>query len=235
MFIAPCTLPMVPGYLAFISGVKLGDFKNEIPHETKRKIRKNSIFFVLGFSLVFVVLGFLLGIFGSVFALYRSILLQVSGVLVIFFGFLMLGFFSIPFLNREYKIALPSWLQIGKPQSSFLVGGIFALGWSPCVGPILGTILVLAGTLGTALQGVILLSMFSLGLAIPFLLTAFLYGHSQIFFQKNANLFKIISTIGGLLMVLIGILLLINEWSLFQEWGFKIFDFIEYHKIQNYL
>jgi cytochrome c-type biogenesis protein len=226
---------MVPGYLAFISGIKQGDLKNDVSQELKNKIRKNSIFFVLGFSVTFVFLGFLLGAFGSVLGVYRNILLQISGVLIVFFGLTMIGVYSLPFLNREYKVSLPSWLQIGKPKSSFLIGGIFALGWSPCVGPILGTILVLAGTLGTAFQGTLLLSMFSLGLAIPFLLVAFLYGRSQNFLQVNEKIFKTVSLLGGLVMVLIGILLLFNEWTLFQEWGFKIFDFIKYQKIQEYL
>lgn len=236
MFIAPCTLPIVPGYLAFISGVKLGELQ-DIAHqkEIQKKIRKNSIFFVLGFSTVFIVLGIILGLFGSVVSVYRDILLQVSGVLIIIFGLMMLNIFSLPFLQREYKISLPSWLTLGKPRSSFLVGGIFALGWSPCIGPILGTLLVLAGTLGTAFQGAILLFVFSLGLAFPFLITAFLYGRSQRFFQKSAKVFKTISICGGLLMIVIGVLLIMNEWSLFQEWGFRIFHFIEYEKIQNYL
>lgn len=236
MFIAPCTLPIVPGYLAFISGVKLGDLQ-DVTHkkEVQNKITKNSIFFVLGFSVVFIVLGIILGFFGSVVNMYRAIFLQVSGILIIVFGLMILNVFSLPFLQKEYRISLPSWLTLGKPKSSFLVGGIFALGWSPCIGPILGTLLVLAGTLGTAFQGAILLFVFSLGLAIPFLVTAFLYGHSQSFFQKSTKVFKIISICGGLFMVLVGILLLVNEWSLFQEWGFKIFHFIEYEKIQNYL
>lgn len=233
MFFAPCTLPMVPGYLAFISGVTMKD-KQEIS-TIKNKIRINSVFFVLGFSIVFILLGFLLGFFGSILGVYRNILLQVSGVVVILFGFMMLGIFSFSFLKREYKISLPSWLSLGEPKSSFLLGGIFALGWSPCIGPILGTLLILASTLSTAFQGAVLLFVFSLGLAVPFILTAFFFGSFENFFKRNTFLFKIFSILGGLVMIIIGVFLILDQWVVFQEIGFKIFNFIEYDRIQNYL
>ncbi len=236
MFLAPCTLPIVPGYLAFVSGVRLSDENNpEARRLAHTKIKKNSLFFVLGFSLIFILLGILLGFFGSVLGVSREILLQVSGVLVIMFGLMMLGVFSFSFFKRQFTIKLPSWFRIGTPKSSFLIGGIFALGWSPCIGPILGTLLVLAGTLGTAFQGALLLAVFSLGLAVPFLISAALYTRSQNFFLRYSVLFKVFSIIGGLLLVLIGVLLLLNEWSLFQEWGFEIFKFLDYESLKDYL
>ena len=147
----------------------------------------------------------------------------------------MLKVFPDTLFGRITYLRMPSWLRVGTPKSSFVVGGIFALGWSPCIGPILGTILVLAGSLGTAVQGGLLLAVFSLGFSIPFLVSAFLYHKAQDFFARNHSLFKVFSIIGGILMFVIGVLLIFNEWSLFQEWGFKIFKFIEYEKLQNYL
>ncbi len=236
MFLAPCTLPMVPGYLAFISGVNPQDMANpKTELFAQSKIRKNSIFFVLGFSLIFTLVGILVGILGSFFGAFRSTLLQIGGGLIIIFSLRMLQVFPETLFGRALSFRIPSWLRVGNPTSSFVVGGIFALGWSPCIGPILGTVLVLAGSLGTAFQGGILLAMFSLGFSIPFILSAFLYHRSQAFFARYKMLFKVFSIIGGLLMLTIGILLVLNEWSLFQEWGFKIFKFIEYEKLQNYL
>lgn len=236
MFLAPCTLPMVPGYLAFISGVKITDVTNIVTRkESKGLIWKNAIFFVLGFSSVFIILGLVLGLFGSFLGVYREILLRISGIVILIFGFMMLGVFSLPFLKKDYIVKLPRQLTLGKPKSSFLVGGIFALGWSPCVGPVLGTLLVLAGTLGTAFQGAVLLLIFSLGLAIPFLITARVYEYSQDFLFKSRVIFKIFSVFGAIFMIIMGVVLLINDWTLFQEWGFKIFNFIEYSTIQNYL
>lgn len=236
MFLAPCTLPMVPGYLAFISGVSNKDITNlETKSFAESQIRKNSVFFVLGFSSVFIILGLTLGLFGSFWGTFRPILLQISGVLIIFFSLAILKVIPESWFQITTRIKNPSWLQVGTPQGSALVGAIFALGWAPCIGPILGTVLVLAGALGTALQGAILLFVFSLGFSIPFIFSAFLYHRSQNFFQRHTGLFKALSITGGVLMFIIGILLVINEWSLFQESAFQVFKFIEYEKIQNLL
>lgn len=236
MFLAPCTLPIVPGYLAFISGVKMSDLHNEnAKREAYAKIRKNSIYFVLGFSVIFILLGILLGMFGGIFAVYRDILLQVSGGLMIIFGLMMLGVFSFSFLQKNFSITIPSWLHIGTPKSSFLIGGIFALGWSPCIGPILGTLLVLAGTLGTAFQGALLLAVFSFGLSIPFLISAFLYSKSQNFFLRYSVLFRAFSIVGGLFLVFLGVVLVLNQWAFFMEIGFKAFQFLEYESLMKYL
>lgn len=236
MFLAPCTLPMVPGYLAFISGVGHKDLVNPNTKSfAESQIRKNSIFFILGFSLVFIIVGILFGIFGSFLAPFRSILLQIGGSLIIVFSLFILKVLPDSLFGGTISLKIPSWLRVGNPKSSFLIGGIFALGWSPCIGPILGIILVLAGSVGTAFQGGLLLAMFSLGFSIPFLLSAFLYHSSQNFFVRHKSFFRLFSIMGGILMFIIGVLLVLNEWSLFQEWGFKIFKFIEYEKLQNYL
>jgi len=237
IFLAPCTLPIVPGYLAFISGINAKDLKNNTfsKAQIQKRVRKNALFFVLGFSLIFILLGLALGLAGSFFGPYREILMRIGGIIIFFFGFMMLGVFSLPFLNQEKRIKLPSWLKIGTSGSSLLIGGFFALGWSPCIGPILGTILVLAGTLGTALQGTILLAVFSLGLAVPFLVLAFFYSRSNIFVGRLSKWSQVISIIGGILLMVIGILLLFNSWSLFQEWGFELLNFINYQSIEQYL
>ena len=230
MFFAPCTLPLVPAYLAFISGVSSKNIEAE-----QHKIKKNSIFFVLGFSVIFILLGILLGLIGGVVNQWRSILLQIGGVIIILFGLIMMRVFRLPFLSQQTSIRLPSWIALGKPSSSFLVGAIFALGWSPCIGPILGTVLVVAGTLGTAWSGAVLLAVFSFGFSIPFLFVSFLYRSLHHKIHRYDRVYHWFSIVSGVIFVGMGVLLLLNQWNILSEWGFKLFDFLNYNKILNYL
>jgi len=169
-FLAPCTLPLVPGYLGFISGVSPEDLKD--PQKAGRirwKIFRNGLFFMLGFGAVFVVWGTLIGFIGaSVLASYRLWLARIGGIFVIIFGLYMLNILKIPLLNREFQFKPPPIFEKGKALNSFILGTAFAFGWTPCVGPILGSILLIASTSTTALQGGLLLTIFSAGLAIPF-------------------------------------------------------------------
>ena len=235
-FLAPCTLPLVPAYLGFISGVDkdaLNDPSRK--HEVRRKIIINGVFFVIGFTLVFVFFGALAGLLGQGLAAYREILSRVGGVFVILFGLLMLGVFKLPFLQIEHKIKLPSWIAVGKPSSSSIIGAVFALGWTPCVGPILGSILLLASTSSTAFTGAFLLFVFSMGLAVPFIATAFGFAHASTYIAKAQKFLKWISIVGGVFLILLGILLLTNNFSLLISWGFQLFSFIEYDALLNLL
>ena len=161
-FLAPCTLPLVPAYLGFISGVDQEALKNPATAQAaQRKIFLNGLAFIIGFSFVFILFGVLAGFAGTALAPYRLWLARVGGVLVMLFGLFMLGFFKLPFFQSDKRIPIPSWLTLGKPSSSLFIGGTFALGWTPCVGPIPGSILLLAGTSGTVLQGGLMLAVFS--------------------------------------------------------------------------
>lgn len=236
MFFAPCTLPIVPGYLAFISGVKAKDLEDKDTQEfAQKKITRSALFFVLGFSILFILFGILLGLAGSVFAPYRDVVMKVGGVLVIFFGLMMLGLFNIPFLNQDMKLKIPSWLHVGTPGASFAIGGIFAVGWSPCIGPVLGAILVLAGTSGSVVSGALLLAVFSLGLSIPFMLVAYFYSKAGDYISKISKFLQVISIVGGIFLVGIGLLLVLDKFVLFQEWGFELLKFINYESIEQYL
>jgi len=236
MFLAPCTLPIVPGYLGFISGVKAEELKTpELARLARKKIIRSAFFFVLGFSTIFILFGILVGLAGALFAPYREILAQVGGVLIIFFGLMMLGLFRIPILSQDRKIRIPKWLEMGKSGSSFLVGGIFAVGWSPCIGPVLGAILVLAGTTGAVLEGALLLAVFSLGLAVPFMLVAHTYTKASQYISQFSKWLNIISVVGGVFLVGIGMLLVLDKFYLFQEWGFELLKFINYEAIEQFL
>jgi len=236
-FLAPCTLPLVPAYLGFISGVSTTDLKNpETAKIAKKKVFRNGVFFILGFSVVFIIFG---ALFGSVVqilqyfgigpttlegeGLLRLRIGQVSGFLVILFGAFMLGLFKVNFLNAEKRLKMPKFLEVGKSTSSFTIGGAFAFGWTPCVGPILGSILLLASTEGSILSGALLLSFFSLGLAVPFLLIAYGFAEAT---DKINNFFRFLSKhrvgILGTLGLLFGFLMDLVVVALFSKFGVQI-------------
>lgn len=226
MFLAPCTLPLVPAYLAFIAG---GAGKD------RPTVVRNAFAFVLGFSLVFIALGLFAGSLGALVGPWRGLLGQVGGAVVVFFGLTMLGVVRIPAAMRERHIAIPSFLIVGRAESSFLVGALFALGWSPCIGPILGTILLIASTSPSALTGALLLAVFSLGLAVPFMLTAYLLASASLFLPRLGRVAAWLSFIGGVVLVLLGLFMLTKNMGLFVAWGYALFEFVGYERLLNYL
>lgn len=232
MFLAPCTLPLIPAFIAFISGTSS---ERSVSRKTaQKKIRINSLAYVLGFSFVFILFGVAAGLFGSFFGQYRAQLAQIGGVFIIGFGLTMLGVLRIKPLAREYKLKTPSWLTPGNPQSAFVIGAIFALGWTPCVGPVLATVLLIAGTKASVLSGAFLLAVFSFGLALPFLLTAFFFGRASHLIARYTYLAKGVTIVGGLLLIGIGILLLQGNFSATIEYGFKIFDVLGIGNLLRY-
>ncbi len=218
MFLAPCTLPIVPGYLAFIG---------------KGRPVRNAIAFVLGFSLVFILLGSFAGSLGQVVGPYREVLGRIGGGILILFGLTMLGAVAPKFLQGEWHATLPSFLKLGRPESSFLVGLLFALGWSPCIGPILGTVLLFASTSTTAGQGALLLAVFSLGMGVPFLLTALLLERAGKVFSSWGPVTVALQYIGGVALVLIGAVMLFSNMGLVTEWALQHLPF--YQSLLNYL
>lgn len=239
MFLAPCTLPLIPGFLAFISGVSPQELED--PEKMKKahwRIWWNGVLYVVGFSTVFILFGSIFGLGGAGLSQYQHIIARVGGVLIIFFGIYMLGgsqWKILSFLNSEKKFHPTNMLQPGQPISSFLFGVIFALGWSPCIGPILGTILLLASTTATAGQGAILLTIFALGLAIPFLILAASIGSAIGFIKKVSRYLSIISKIGGVFLILLGVLMLFDNLEVWNGIMYKAFAFINYDSLLDYL
>ena len=235
-FLAPCTLPLVPAYLGFISGVDTKDLEDpEKAPKARRKIFMNGVFFIIGFSLIFIIFGTLAGLLGQALVPYRIWLTRLGGAFIIIFGLFMLGVFNLRFLQVDKKIKMPSWLTLGKPSSSFLVGGAFAFGWTPCVGPILGSILLLASTSTTALQGAIMLAVFSFGLSIPFILVALAYSKATKYLEKVSKYLKWVSIVGGVFLILLGGLLITDNFGLTIQYGYQIFDFINYDRLLDFL
>ncbi|PIT90899.1 cytochrome C biogenesis protein [Candidatus Kaiserbacteria bacterium CG10_big_fil_rev_8_21_14_0_10_49_17] len=235
-FLAPCTLPLVPGYLAFISGVPQADVNDPSKRAwVRRRIFLNGLFFILGFTAIFVVFGSAAGFIGQNLAEVRIWMTRIGGLFVILFGLFMLGVLRIPFLQSERRVRTPRWLTVGKPSSSFLIGGAFAFGWSPCIGPVLGSILLLASTSATVLEGALLLLVFSFGLAIPFLLVAASFSHAAAYITVISRYLKWVSVIGGVFLIFLGVLLLTGNFNLLITWGFEFFGFLEYDAILQHL
>lgn len=236
MFLAPCTLPVIPGYLAFISGVSPALLSDPARRrDVRRRIVGNGLFFILGFTCLFVLLGTLAGSLGGALYAYRFVLGRIGGLVLIFFGLMLLGLVRSSALMRERRLRLPGFLTLGRPSSSFLVGALFALGWSPCVGPILGTILLFASSSSTALSGALLLLVFSFGLGLPMFLTALLAGEASAVLSRAAGLAKGLSIFGGVVLILIGILMALGNYGILITLGYELFDFIKYDRLLQYL
>lgn len=223
-FLAPCTLPLVPGYLAFISG--------------GRRVFVNGLLYVLGFSLVFVVLGSLLGFLGATLGPYRRYLAQIGGLFVIVFGLYLTGLLRLPFLSfldAERHVSWGRHLKPGSPVSSFLFGVVFALGWTPCVGPILGAVLTLAATTATVGQGAFLLGVFALGLAIPFLLVAAGVERATRLIAAWGKYLRWMETVGGVFLIVIGGFLLTDSFGIWVAWFYRAFGFLNYERLLDYI
>lgn len=233
MFLAPCTLPIVPGFLAFIAGSPVGASEGVL--SARRRIVVNAIAFTIGFSFVFILLGVFAGFFGALLGPWRSLIGRGAGLLIILFGLTMLGAVRLPGLSSEFHIKTPRFITVGRPESSLLIGALFALGWSPCIGPILGTVLLFAGTSATALQGAVLLAIFSLGLAVPFIVSAVLVGQVGEVFARWGRVFNALSIVGGCVLIVFGLLMLTGNLGLTTLWLNSALNFVGYERLLNYL
>lgn len=223
MFLAPCTLPIVPGYLAFIAGVPERDVAKTGFTEAKRRVMRNAFFFCLGFSIVFIVLGLFAASIGALLGPWRSLVSRVAGAVIVVFGLTMLGVIRVPVLMTERRIRTPHFIVVGRPESAFLMGALFALGWTPCIGPILGTVLLFASSSATAAQGGLLLFVFSLGLAFPFMLTAFLIGSAGKWFAHMKGSIELLSKVAGGILVAFGLYMLFGYMDFFMAWAGDLF------------
>ncbi len=235
-FLAPCTLPLVPGFLGFISGVSADDINTKDPEQARkirRKIFLNGVLYVVGFSLVFILMGSLFGLGGFAIAKYRIWLTRIGGIFVIIFGLYMMHVLKFKFLNflgSTKRVNSFSWLKPGRPSSSLLFGATFAFGWSPCVGPILGSILLLASSSATVASGAFLLAVFSLGLGIPFLVIAAGISSAAKYLHRIEKHLKVISMIGGVFLVFLGVLMVTNNLGVWIGFFFEIFSGLNYEE-----
>jgi cytochrome c-type biogenesis protein len=214
-FLSPCVLPLVPGYVSLISGVGVEELKVQ-ETQVLRKVMLNSIAFILGFSIVFVTLGALSTEVGQLASQYKSTLARVAGVVIILFGLHLTGILPIKALYADKR--LHNVKGGSTPWGAFVIGFAFAFGWTPCVGPILGAILGLAAAQNSVSQGILLLTVYSMGLAVPFLLAALGIERFMKFyggFRRHMHAVEVAS--GGLLMAL-GVLLVLGKFTLLARY-----------------
>jgi cytochrome c-type biogenesis protein len=209
-FLSPCVLPLIPSYVSFITGIS---FKDLTVGTDRKKIRRvtiaNAIAFIFGFSTVFIALGVSSSAVGQFLFAYMDIIRIIGGILVIIFGLFISGFLKLDFLMSEKKLHLS-----GKPAGyigTYIVGMTFAAGWTPCIGPILGAILVYAGSKGSAMYGFQLLSIYSLGMAIPFFLSALGINIFLAYSPNIARHMRVIMIVSGLLLIVFGVMLLTDQ------------------------
>lgn len=206
-FLSPCILPVAPGYLSIITGASLADIENGTL--SRRKLIYTTTAFILGFSMVFIMLGLTSSLLGQALRMHRVWISRLGGIIVILFGLHQAGWLPIAWLYREKRVEINHSLGI---IGSFLTGVAFSLGWTPCVGPILGSILTLAGSQADFFQGLILLSLYSLGLAIPFILLALSFNWIYRNLFKVKPYLKFLEWASGLLLIMIGLLLVTGSF-----------------------
>ena len=220
-FLSPCVLPLVPGYVSFISGVTFAEIKEKTSTPSvlsgkKRIIVINSLFFVAGFSLVFILLGASATWLGAFLSSKISLISKIGGLIIIFFGIYKIGLIRPLLFYREARFNIKD-RKFGY-AGAMLIGAAFAFGWTPCIGPILGVILTYAGTLENVKQGVVLLLVYSLGLGVPFILTAFGINHFWRFFNRIKKYLGLLEVTSGIIMVILGVMIFSNKLTLIQSW-----------------
>ena len=216
-FLSPCVLPLIPGYISFISGQSLDELI-----ESKKINLIPLLLFSIGFSFVFILFGAAASALGKIFLQNSNYLRIIAGIVIIIFSLQLLGIMNIQFLNYEKKYYTK---KTTKPLFALIVGMAFGFGWTPCIGPILGSILALASTEESINRGILLLFFYSLGLAIPFILSGYLIQKFMIFsknLKKNMNL---ITKIGGSLLLVTGLLVITNQ---LQVLGFYILEYLPF-------
>jgi len=212
-FLSPCVLPIVPPYLAFMSGVALNDMENK---KGRQKIVFAALFFVLGLSTVFIFLGFSASAIGTVFFEYNNLLNIIAGSVVMLFGLHFLDILRLEILDREARFEVGSYQ--GSAFGSYVLGLAFAFGWTPCIGPQLGAILSLAASNGSIAKGTFLLTFYAIGLGMPFLVCAFFINRLDGTLRLIKRHFKIIERMMGLLLWTVGLLMLTGGFSSISFW-----------------
>jgi len=215
-FLSPCVLPLVPGYLSIISGFSLDQLKADSEARLKRSVVKNSIMFIIGFSITFITMGASASWLGQLLSTQKPLFSRIAGIVLIIFGLHLLGVFRINLLYRDKRFH-----SVSTPRSALgalVLGLAFAFGWSPCIGPILATILTIAGTRETVMQGVFLLAIYSLGLGVPFLLTSLGLNRFLAFYSRFKRHFHAVELASGALVATIGVLIFTNNLTRFNSY-----------------
>jgi cytochrome c-type biogenesis protein len=212
-FLSPCILPLIPAYLSYISGNAVSDIMSG---NQKKSLMVKSFGFILGFSMIFIIMGASASSLGRLLAAYQPILIKLGGLFIVLMGIHMTGLVQIKWLYQEKRLV--SFSEKNRGLGSLFVGMAFATGWTPCIGPILSSILVYASSLETISSGVFLLAAYSLGLAVPFFITAFAISRFSAFFKKFSKHLGVVSIVSGILLIITGILVFTNRLALLASY-----------------
>jgi cytochrome c-type biogenesis protein len=210
-FLSPCVLPLVPSYVTFITGMSLEEVRT-----ARRTALIHALLFVLGFSLIFIALGATASVLGRVLFVARAWIARLGGALIIVFGLYLLGVFNLRLLSQEKRVYLAD-----KPLGylgTILVGLAFGAGWTPCIGPILGSILIYTSSTADLHRGLLLLAAYSAGLAIPFIIAALAIDHFLAVFARYRGAMKWVNRVGGVLLITVGLLLVTNYFTVLASW-----------------
>jgi cytochrome c-type biogenesis protein len=219
-FLSPCVLPLFPSYLSFITGMSVDRLASDVTAGTRARVLLHSAAFIAGFTLVFVSLGASFSAAGQFFFGYRDWIRVAGGALIIVFGLYIAGFLRVGIFARTKQLQIRS-----KPagyMGSFAVGLAFAIGWTPCVGPILGTILTIASNDKTVQQGIALLLAYSAGLGLPFLLSSIALGGFLKFFKRYRPFIPAVERVAGILLVAVGVLVVTNYYIVLNAWAVSL-------------
>ncbi len=226
-FVSPCVLPLVPSYISYITGLSVEQLTDVSERaKFKKAIVLNSLLFIAGFSAVFIAFGASASLLGQVLVTYQDAIRRIGGVLIVVFGLYLLGVLNLNFLKMEHRYQFRN--RPAGYLGSFFIGVAFAAGWTPCVGPVLGSILLYAGTTDSLLDGVVLLSSYSLGLGLPLFLTALGVDRFLAYFKEVRAYLWGVSTVSGVLLVVVGVMIYANSLTM-------VTSFLERYGIGWYL
>lgn len=219
-FISPCCLPLYPSFISYITGISINDLKNNSNNSFKRKVLIHSLFFSLGFSIIYYILGFSLSTINNLFSTNQTIIRMFGGVFLVFMGLFMMGIIKPEFMFKErrfnYNKKSTSYLN------SFIVGFVFSAGWTPCIGPIFGSIITY-GSLVNPTQTLAVVTAYSLGFCIPFIIMAFFISKTKFILKYSSSLMKL----GGAIIVILGIMIYFDKMYYLNIWAAEIQYFLE--------
>ncbi len=213
-FFSPCVLPLIPAYFTFITGFSIEELTEKYNSKIRKKVFLSTFLFVLGFSLVFILMGASASFLGGLMYTYKKLIRIIGGILIIILGIHLTGLIRIPGLDFEKRITLEK-----KPLhflGTLIIGMGFGAGWSPCIGPLLGSILIIAGSQETVWQGVILLGIYSTGLAIPFIIISIFINFLLTFIKKASKVLKYVNVVAGVVLIVVGLILVSNKLYVFS-------------------
>ncbi|NLY77060.1 MAG: cytochrome c biogenesis protein CcdA [Tissierellia bacterium] len=204
-FFTPCILPMIPAYIMYMTGSTMEDEMSK----RRLKVLTRTFGFVIGFTIIFIIMGTSASFIGRIFIRHKDLFSKISGILIILFGLNLMGILKLNIIGINRKVSAPK--NVTRWFSSILMGMAFAAGWTPCFGPILASILIYASTSNTLFQGVFLLFIYSIGMAIPFILTALFINLFSGFLERTERVINYLPKISGLIMVIFGLLVFFNK------------------------